>query len=251
LSFKFTKKINSLRFAASTDLQLKKGENNLNGIVSSIISPSPVSISPTSSSAAAASASADAINARDQYGATKFYYQCQRGKTSEVSGVLKQFGNEVDVNVVALCLGCSAIFVDDYRFPSKFYRTPLHISCARGYLDIVKMLLDHPNINPNLLANNLSPLEAAIYNGQTHVVEILLRHPKVDINCSTEQGRTALILACKLQNEEAVKMILNHPNLKLTPYECRTLMGYFHGIAGGLQSDLFKIFIAKMNAIGI
>jgi len=201
------------------------------------------SCSPASNSPSKLSISISDINEMDQYGATRLYKACQHGRTEEVASLLKH--PEIDVNAPTLCLGVSAFFVDDSRFPSKFYRGPLHIACARGYLDIIILLLEHPTIDANLLLNDISPLDAAIYNGQLDVVALLMCSDKVDLRRKNLMGRTPLILALKYQIYGAVELILQHPNFYLTHDEGRDLVALFAGLMQ-TNPNLVGLFISKI-----
>jgi len=151
---------------------------------------------------------------------------------------------DLDVNATAHCHGAAEFFIDDYRFPSKFYRTPLHIACARGYERIVLLLLNHPNIEANKLVKGLSALEAAIFNGQKNIIQILLNSGKVDINQKNEKGRSALALACMYHSFTAIELILKDPNLVFTPEEFVSLSPYFAGLLEE-QPDLTALFLSK------
>jgi len=204
---------------------------------------SSLSISPSSSSSSINFTLK--INSRDQHGATPFYSICQRGKVSEVAALFSSaMALEIDVNAEALCSGCASLLIDDYRFPSKFYRTPLHVAAARGYTEIVELLLSHPNIDVNKVANGITALDAAIYNGQIKVVEMLLNDERVDVNQSNESGRSALVVACKFGIVEAVRLILQQPRLVMTPHECRTLLVFLNEV--GNSPDLVNLMNAAL-----
>jgi len=143
-------------------------------------------------------------------GGTALYYAAQRGHTECVRVLLQS--RHVDVNSeIAPKDRLTMTFVDDYRFPSRIYVTPLHIACARGYVEVVQELLKHPGINVNLDSNAMTPLHAAIRNGQRPVIDVLLVNAKgLDVNRAAS-GSSPLHYACELGSESAAEVLLGHP----------------------------------------
>ena len=63
--------------------------------------------------------------------------------------------------------------------------TALHMACANGHLDIVKLLLKH-GANPNALNKSKNtPLHWAALNGRTEIIELLIE-AKADANLKNE-----------------------------------------------------------------
>ena len=119
--------------------------------------------------------------------------------------------------------------------------------CARGHIDIVKLLLDHPN-SKNIDINHRSAnyvcycwsprsktsvwgrvcslccpmgglgwtvFTTACARGHVDIVKILLGHPRsqnIDINEKDSRGITAFMLACRNRHKDIVKLLLNHPS---------------------------------------
>jgi len=59
---------------------------------------------------------------------------------------------------------------------------PLFIACYEGYTEIVKILLAHPNIDPNINHDAGNALLFASKRGYFEIVKLLLDHPKIDPN---------------------------------------------------------------------
>jgi len=83
--------------------------------------------------------------------------------------------------------------------------TPLHMACGNGRVEVVKVLLSHPKVNPNSLSKQLlTPLMIACKSpieGAFEVVEVLLKNSAVDVNhVATENGQTVTAMDIALKN---------------------------------------------------
>eukprot|EP00079_Xenopus_tropicalis_P034011 XP_017947782.1 PREDICTED: ankyrin repeat domain-containing protein 26 isoform X6 [Xenopus tropicalis] len=91
----------------------------------------------------------------------------------------------------------------------KENRTPLHIACANGQLDTVKLLLEHKS-KLNLCDNdNRSPLLKAIQCQQESCATVLLEH-NADPNLVDINGNAALHLAALIPSVSIAKQLLEH-----------------------------------------
>jgi len=87
-------------------------------------------------------------------------------------------------------LGVNWVSEDDTQW------TPLHIASIRGHLEVVKLLLAHPNINVNLKDNDGQTLFLlGCLNGHVLVVRVLLKDPRVDVTLEDCNDRTPLWFA--------------------------------------------------------
>ena len=75
----------------------------------------------------------------------------------------------------------------------------LHKACVSGNLEIVKLLLEHPNIDVNL--KNFSgntplhiTIEYSYSDADTDILKLLLAHPDIDINAKNNKGDSFLHL---------------------------------------------------------
>ena len=98
--------------------------------------------------------------------------------------------------------------------------TALAWAALRGQEEVVKLLLEQKDINPNEAGtgDGQTPLLWAAESGHEGVVKILLEREDVNPNLAdTEYGRTALSWAAEERHEEIVKMLLEredvNPNL--------------------------------------
>lgn len=92
--------------------------------------------------------------------------------------------------------------------------TCLFGACARGYVDIAKLLLRRKaNANDNGHQNGWSPITAAAFNGQLATVKLLLSSG-VDIESRDHNGKTALYAAA-INNKSDVVRFLCESNAKV------------------------------------
>lgn len=61
--------------------------------------------------------------------------------------------------------------------------TPMHVACAHGYVEIVRLLLNDPNVKVNAV-NHLkqTPFYLALLFKQKEVLDILCENDRVDIS---------------------------------------------------------------------
>jgi ankyrin repeat protein len=121
----------------------------------------------------------------------------------------------------------------DVNIKSKDYgNTPLILACYRGYLELVTILLDDPEIDVNIKNDKQ---ETALYvvcnlkNGRDFadrdILKLLLTHPnskdKINVNSlnldsdSYDTYITPLQVACIKYNTFAVESLLEHPNINI------------------------------------
>lgn len=89
--------------------------------------------------------------------------------------------------------------------------TALHFGCLRGYLNIVKLLIDN-DVSINSIDNGgNTPLHYASKGGYLEIVKLLI-DKNADINLMNRHSQTPLILAAEKNNEknkEVVKYLIN------------------------------------------
>uniref|UniRef100_A0A8C4DCC8 Transient receptor potential cation channel, subfamily A, member 1b n=1 Tax=Dicentrarchus labrax TaxID=13489 RepID=A0A8C4DCC8_DICLA len=87
---------------------------------------------------------------------------------------------------------------------------PLHWAVERNQAESCRALLDL-GANPNILNIALmSPLHLAVNHGHNNLVELLLSYSATDKNLQGDLGNTPVILACSLNNCEALNILLKH-----------------------------------------
>ena len=92
--------------------------------------------------------------------------------------------------------------------------TPLIYAAGFGHTDIVKLLLEQPNININIVDHyGISALTAAAMHGHVDIMTILLQRPEIIINRQNNEGKNPLPYAAKNGHSEAVRLLVNIPGL--------------------------------------
>ena len=95
-------------------------------------------------------------------------------------------------------------------------RTPLMLAAEEGNEGVVKILLEREDVNPNQADTKVGriPLSWAAKNGHEGVVKVLLQREDVDPNqADTEYGQTPLSWAAEKGYEGVVKMLLQRKDV--------------------------------------
>lgn len=76
-------------------------------------------------------------------------------------------------------------------------RTPIHVASEGGHVDVIRLLLEKPDIEINAEVQLYwgAALSIASHHGRVDVVKLLTQRAEIDVNAGTELGRTALHLA--------------------------------------------------------
>ena len=92
--------------------------------------------------------------------------------------------------------------------------TPLREACRRGHDEVAKLLISQPSCDVNLAdTRDKSPLMAAAVRGSIDVVKALLAHPDIQINQTAFFDQvTALREACDAGQVEVAKLLISEPS---------------------------------------
>ena len=105
--------------------------------------------------------------------------------------------------------------------------TPLFLAASHGYDQVIKSLVDDPDIDINWKEeqSGSTALIEAVRGRHRHVVRHILRHHNVDVNQKDSNGASALSIAAWEGYCEMVRMLIKHPNIDVnvmidgyTPY---------------------------------
>ncbi|KAG0637901.1 ankyrin repeat-containing domain protein [Tuber brumale] len=92
----------------------------------------------------------------------------------------------------------------------------LIVAIKAGYPDIVKILLEHPDMDVNATEPlGRSGLQISIYHKMIDIVKLLLAHPKTNINITNSRTLTPLNYAIQSESEDIVLLLLQHPRLNI------------------------------------
>ena len=111
--------------------------------------------------------------------------------------------NRVRVNV--------NVYVNAYMMKS-----PLYVAVDHGHTSMVKLLLDHADIDLNLRnAFGITSLYLAASRGNTSIVKLLLDHAGIDVNLQNEFGSVPLHIAAIRGQISTVKLLCAHPKIDM------------------------------------
>ncbi|OHT09645.1 hypothetical protein TRFO_21356 [Tritrichomonas foetus] len=116
-----------------------------------------------------------------------------------------------NISILKYCFDCNC----DVNIKTKYGETPLHAAAAKGQIEALKCLLNHPDIEPNAVDNDqCTPFYFAVLYHRKHVVKFLIKNERIDINKPDDEGvfiiiyQTALHIAAKLGYFDIVSIIL-------------------------------------------
>ena len=118
-----------------------------------------------------------------------FAYTCQHGTVAEVKAALKK---SADAN---------AEIVNE---------TGLVMAVASKNNSVVTLLLKTPNIDVNWKENGINGGWCALLEDVNCQNIEALKMPGIDVNFMDDKGRSAVHMAVKRDNVEALKLLLNH-----------------------------------------
>ena len=123
----------------------------------------------------------------------KLFDATKDGCVSEVSTLLRDHP-EIDVN---------------WTNPEFFQWTPLHIASSYDHVELVKLLLAHPDINFNVKNKfGKTPFSLCCWQGKVSVVKLLLKDPRVDVTMDDNSGCTPLWWATWDGRHEVVEWLI-------------------------------------------
>lgn len=128
--------------------------------------------------------------------------------------------------------------------------TPLMWAATEGNHEVLTLLLQF-GADPNIAdEDGDTPLIQAAALGYRECVHALLERGKVEINQRNKDGWSALFPACQEQNEEIVKLLLDHQaDINLQDYSGRTvlvIMTLFKHIES--KKSIIKMLVEKLDA---
>ncbi|XP_055738150.1 transient receptor potential cation channel subfamily A member 1b [Salvelinus fontinalis] len=113
-------------------------------------------------------------------------------------------------NIPVISFICSNTHTDGWKVYDDEGSMPLHWAVERNQPDSCRALLEL-GAEPNVLNKALmSPLHLAVSHTHNHLVQLLLSHYKTESNLEGGLGNTPVMLACSIDNTEALSILLRH-----------------------------------------
>ncbi|QSH41911.1 ankyrin repeat domain-containing protein [Lentisphaerota bacterium ZTH] len=92
----------------------------------------------------------------------------------------------------------------------------LYMACCKGHIDVVKRLLQEPDIDPSQVDSTKStPLFIACQNGHLEVVRELLKHSLKQLNQVDKEGASPLYVASQNGHSAIVRVLLRQPYINI------------------------------------
>jgi ankyrin repeat protein len=87
-------------------------------------------------------------------------------------------------------------------------RTPLHLACYAGSIEIAKHLIEKQNANINAIdTKKRNVCHFACISGCLELVKYISKRTEVDVNAQDEDGSTALHLTCQIGENKYIKVV--------------------------------------------
>ena len=126
----------------------------------------------------------------------------------------------------------------------QYDNTPLHLACKKGYLETVKVLMEHQAEVDNKNEDEKTPFHLAAQEGYNEVVEYILRSNKSVVYDLDEDDNTALHLAATAKMTNTVDVLLEHGadvrrknDMGWTPLDCAAAAGSYKCVLRILDED--------------
>lgn len=88
-------------------------------------------------------------------------------------------------------------------------------AACEGNLEVVQKLISKVDVNAQDEHNFTALMYAADYEGHENIVKLLLQHPEINVNVQDADGSTALIEAADYCHENIVKLLLQVPGINI------------------------------------
>eukprot|EP01083_Nonionella_stella_P092622 259327_1 len=199
------------------------------------------------------------VNLRDSDGATPFHTSCEGGRT-KIAKMLLESG-KLDINSRKFYRLENDVYNDileeDYEMepPADRWKTPLLIAVKNWHVDIIKLLLAHPDIDVNAqdhmrntalhyTSPRLSKCSSWTYPDE--ILRLLLQNDKLDVNRKDILGRTAFMVHADCADMEAKrgKLFLANSRVDLSCVD-RYKKNVLFWAVGRRNIDLVRLLLTR------
>ncbi|NP_001088685.1 ankyrin repeat domain 16 L homeolog [Xenopus laevis] len=115
---------------------------------------------------------------------------------------------EGDVAIIQYLLD---VFPDIWKTESKIKRTPLHTAAMHGCFEVIEVLLERCNYDPDCKDScGVTPFMDAVQNGHLSIAQLLIEKKKVCYSAFDRMGAQALHLAAVTGQNESLQYLVSH-----------------------------------------
>jgi ankyrin repeat protein len=207
---------------------------------------------------------ADVRDIRDRWGHggyTPLIYACREGHVSIVRQLLAR--DDVNINALGilrstpLMVACrhNQVEIVNLLLAKRDNLNPAIVDnsgdnalgCAAFYgcIDIVKLLLNHPDVDLNFVGEYGTALMGGSGGGFPDVVKLLLDQEGIDVNIQSNSGKTALSEAAYFNNVECAKLLLKRDdiNVNIPDRDGRTAL--HHSCSSHNPLEVMKLLLER------
>ena len=196
------------------------------------------------------------VNATNRNNATALMIACKKGNMESIN-ILLNAGADPNISRAncstclhdAVAKGCSNEVLQalinqgvDVNATNISNETALMTACWMGNIDAINVLLN-AGADPNIAcANGLRCLHGAVTKGSNIEILQTIINQGADINTRSMNNETALMIACKTRNEDAIHVLLNAgADLNITDDKGATCI--HHAVDEGCSKDVLETII--------
>lgn len=131
---------------------------------------------------------------------------------------------------------------------SLLEKTPLGIAVMKGFIDVARVLLQDPRLNPNITTHRgCPPLSISMEREDELMFDLLLGDKRIDPNYPFEEGVPPLCFAAKRQDVIFMQKLLDHPLInpnQQNRYDQTPLyISVIHATTGGGSIESIRILL--------
>ena len=196
------------------------------------------------------------VNLTDHQGNSALGFAARSGSADIVRMLLRR--PDIDVNLglpllQAASRGHQAIMQDlleaqgsNVNLVDRIGISSLGIAAGMGNVNIVEMLLNHPDIDVNIGV----PLRYAAVNGHLAMIHRLMQVPAINVNATDSNGYPALVGAAVIGHVQIIDLLLSHPAIDPnlgTPLTEAAAQGHLECVAVLLRADHMNVNAANLD----
>lgn len=140
----------------------------------------------------------------------------------------------------------------DVNAKAKSGLTPLHMAVKKGYLELVKLLVQQSSVDLDSQVDldadewpGYAALHLATEFNSLPILQQLLLHPSVDPNIKTRTGLTALHIAVKRGRSELVDLLLQQPNVDVNCCDLDRMSTPLHMATTQRQDRMIRMLLNR------